>query len=425
MIILSFDAVGSADLEYMNTLPNFGKFMKRAAICRNVTSVYPSITYPAHTSIVTGKTPLRHGIVNNTRLQPDRPTPDWFWQRKYIKGTTLYDEAAKAGWKTASLLWPVTAKSRIRYCIPEVLVNRPWQTQVSVMLTNSSLFYLLDLYRRFGHMIDGVKQPALDNFTHAAALYTIRRHNPDLFLIHLTDVDTNRHLYGVKSENAVLALQRHDRRLGEIMRTLEETGDMAKTTVILLGDHYQIDTKTIVYFNYLLREKGYLTTRGGKITDYKVLAKNCDGSCYLYIHPRYERDKALRAEVMQLFQTLAQDEKYGIEHIFTGKEAGEMGADDKCVLMIEAKRGYYYLDEFEVLTRPVEEEQKHRMRGTHGYLPDKENYKTFFMADGYGIWAGAQVEAMRLYDEGPTLAKLMGLELSNIDGRIVEEILRV
>lgn len=424
MIILSFDAVGSQDLEYMSTLPHFGRFMEHAAMCRNVESVYPSVTYPAHTSIVTGKTPRHHGIVNNTRLQPHRPKPDWFWQRKYVKGTTLYDEAIKAGWKTAALLWPVTAKSNIRYCIPEVLPNRPWQTQASVMLTNSTPVYLLDLYRRFGHMLDGIKQPALDNFTHAAALYTIKKHNPDLFLIHLTDVDTNRHRYGVKHEKAVQALDRHDARLGEILRALEETGDMEKTTVVLLGDHYQQDTHTIVYFNYLLRERGYLTAKGDKITDYKVVAKNCDGSCYLYLHPKYRTDKALRREIIQMFKELSKEDKYGIDRIFTGNSAGEMGADNRCFLMIEAKQGYYYLDEFEVLTRPVEEEKKHKMLGTHGYLPGKKEYQTFFMADGYGVRRDSKVDAMCLYDEGPTLAKIMGLYLPDADGRIVEEILK-
>ncbi|MBQ8591588.1 MAG: alkaline phosphatase family protein [Lachnospiraceae bacterium] len=423
VIIISFDAVGKRDLAFLKTLPNFGKFMEHAAICRNVSSVYPTLTYPAHTSIVTGKKPMHHGIVNNTQLQPNRPTPDWFWQRKYVKGTTLYDEAIKAGWKTAALLWPVTAKSRIRYCIPEVLANRPWQTQVSVMLTNSSPGYLMDMYKRFGHMVDGVRQPALDNFTHASALYTIRKHNPDLMLIHLTDVDTNRHIYGVEHEKVVQALIRHDKRLGEIMQALEETGDMSKTTVVLLGDHFQLDTHTIVYFNYMLKEKGYLSTKGDKITDYKVIAKNCDGSCYIYVHPKYREDEALLSEVTQMFTTLSPDEIYGIERIFSGKEAGKLGADDNCVIMIEAKKGYYYLDEFEVLTRPVKEEKKHKMRATHGYLPDKPDYKTFFMATGYGIQEHAEVEAMQLYDEGPTLAKLMGLELPDIDGRIVEEIL--
>ncbi len=54
-------------------------------------------------------------------------------------------------------------------------------------------------------------------------------------MLHLTDVDANRHLYGVESKEAKEALKRHDKRLGEIVRALEETGEMESTTVVLLG----------------------------------------------------------------------------------------------------------------------------------------------------------------------------------------------
>ena len=103
MIIISLDAVGGMDEAYLRTLPNFRAFMDGAAICNNVKSVYPSITYPAHTSIVTGRYPQNHGVINNTFLQPNRESPDWYWQRSYIQGTTLYDEAVKNGMKVAAL----------------------------------------------------------------------------------------------------------------------------------------------------------------------------------------------------------------------------------------------------------------------------------------------------------------------------------
>ena len=173
LIMISLDAVGQRDLAYLCTLPNFKRLWERAAKCAHVQSVYPSITYPAHVSIVTGKKPVHHRVINNTRLQPKRPTPDWIWQRKFIKGTTLYDEALKKGWKVAALLWPVTARSSITYNLPEIFANRFWQNQVMVSAYNGSAFYEMNLYRKFGHMIDGIRQPALDNFVHASALYTL------------------------------------------------------------------------------------------------------------------------------------------------------------------------------------------------------------------------------------------------------------
>ena len=54
LMVWSLDAVGTIDLPYMNALPHFRAFFKRAAGCARVLSVYPSLTYPAQTRIVTG-----------------------------------------------------------------------------------------------------------------------------------------------------------------------------------------------------------------------------------------------------------------------------------------------------------------------------------------------------------------------------------
>lgn len=66
-----------------------------------VEPIYPSVTYPSHSTIVTGNYPNKHGVVSNTLLQPGRESPDWHWYRKSIQGTTLYDEAHKANLTTA------------------------------------------------------------------------------------------------------------------------------------------------------------------------------------------------------------------------------------------------------------------------------------------------------------------------------------
>ena len=71
------------------------------------------------------------------------------------------------------------------------------------------------------------------------------------------------------------------------------------------------------------------------------------------------------------------------------------------------------------------EMKKGKMRGTHGYLPDKPNYETFFMAFGYGIQEGVEVPSMNLYDEGPTLAKIIDVMLQDADGRCIDEILSI
>lgn len=423
VMIVSLDAVGRSDLEFLKTLPNFRQFLEGAALCTHVNSVYPSLTYPAHTSIITGRMPKNHGVINNTRLQPGRERPDWIYQRKWIRGTTIYDEARRKGIETAALLWPVVGRSKIKYAVPEVMVTRKWQNQILVNALNGPLRYQLDLNKRFGHLRDGIRQPALDNFIQASALYTIRKYNPGLFLLHLTDVDTNRHIHGVHHEKVEAALVRHDERIGEIMTALSETGDMNDTTVIILGDHYQKDVERIAYVNYFLQQEGLICVREGRIAGWQAYAKSCDGSCYLYLNEGKGKDEALRAKVRSLAARLAAREDFGIGRIFEQEEADRLGADPCCFLMLEAREGWIFLDEWEQGTKGVKEEKKHFVRGTHGYLPQGEEYQTFFAAKGCGIRPCLVEREIALWDEGTTIAALMDLELGRTDGKLIGEIL--
>lgn len=425
LIIVSLDAVGRRDMEYMLTLPNFKKLVETGAFCDNVESVYPSLTYPAHTSIVTGRTPNRHRIVANTRFQPSRSNPDWLYKKKFIEGKTIVDVAKSKKMTVCSLLWPVMGGASIEYNLPEVLVTRKYMNQITACLVNGTPKYLLELQSKFGNMRKGINQPELDDFIMASTKYTIEKYDPDMMLIHLTDVDTQRHHFGADNDEIKAALKRHDERLGQLSEWLSDTRGMEKTSLIVLGDHCQIDAHTIVYLNKLFLDKGYLTVKNGVITDYKAIAKTCDGSTYVYVNDKYGTDFEFIEDLVDTLNSLKEDERLGIEEIYTSEQASEMGADSDCYVMIEGKPGFYFLDEFEVLTEAVSETKNHKMLACHGCLPTKELNKTFFVANGYGIKKNVKINSMHLWDEGPTLAKLIGGYIPGTDGHAVNEILDI
>lgn len=422
LIVISFDGLATLDFQYIKELPNFKEYLSEAAFCKKVYSIYPSLTYPAHTSIITGRYPKSHGIVNNTLLQPERTTADWYWQRKYIKGETVYDIAIERGMKVAALLWPVTGRSKIQFNMPEIFANRPWHNQVVVSLMNGSPIYQLSLNKRFGHLRKGLKQPYLDNFVHEAMLYTIKKKKPDLTLVHYVDLDSMRHYYGFNSKEAEEALQRHDRRLGEIIRELKRENMYEDSTIVVLGDHSSLDESKMIKLNVLLREKGYIKVDGeGNIVNYKAIVKSCDGSAYVYIKDK--EDTALRNSVYELINTLNKEHNC-IEKIYTSNEAADLGADPRCSYMLEGNLGYYFSDELngEVLEKVNFEEvgkRPHLTKATHGYSPLKKDYTTVFMATGKGIAKGVEVDEMKLVDETPILARLLGLELKNTEGEFV------
>ena len=54
-------------------VPNLTALVERGAYADGVIGVFPSVTYPSHTTIVTGVEPARHGVTSNFRLG----TLDW------------------------------------------------------------------------------------------------------------------------------------------------------------------------------------------------------------------------------------------------------------------------------------------------------------------------------------------------------------
>lgn len=408
LVVVSLDSLGFRDLDELGYLvPHISQLMKQGTWVKRVRGIFPTLTYPSHTSIITGQYPAVHGVVNNTKLQPQRLSPDWYWYRKDVQATPLYDVAHDAGLTTAAFLWPVTAGSQIDYNLAEIFPNRIWTNQVLVSLKASSPLFLLQMNHRYGHLRHGIKQPWLDDFITACAVDTLKNKQPDLTLIHLVDMDSMRHRYGVRSAQAQHALQRLDRRVAQIVQATKDAGTYDRTNFVLLGDHYQINVQKMIHLNMLFAQQGWLMPLAGKTTyrnNWRVTAKTCDGETYVYT-----RDSVDTGRLKQLIAGVE-----GVEHIYDGAEAVKLGADPRCTFLIEAKPGYYFTDE---VNRPAVVEDvdpdslgtHDRYQGVHGYGPNQPGYFTTAVFAGPDVNQGATVAGAHLVDEGPTFAQLLGL----------------
>lgn len=424
LIVISFDCLSSLDFPMLEQLPHFNDFIQKGAYCKYVQTIYPSVTYPCHTTIVTGNYPKKHGIVNNTFLQPGRTSPDWYWHRKHVNGTTLYDEAKKAGMKTAALLWPVTAGADIDYNMPEIFANRKWHHQIPVSLTNGSILYQLDMNRRFGHFRNGLSQPELDDFVLESTIHTIKSKKPQLLLIHFVDLDSQRHYHGFSSEEATDAVKRHDKRLGRIVQAVKDAGIYDDTTIAILGDHSALDESKAIKLNVLFKKHQLIEVDLKKrLKNWRAFCKSCDGSAYIYL--KDPSDKQTKEVVKELLENLLVDEANGVEKIFNQEDATAMGADENCSFMVEARHGFYFNEEIDgsVIHHITEKDvrAKRYTHACHGYSPEKEDYTTLLMLAGRGIRQHTVVPSMHLIDEGPTFARLLGLSLGQTDGKVIEE----
>ena len=429
LIVISFDAVSSEDINKLKQLNNFKYLIDNGSLITNVESIYPTLTYPAHATIMTGMYPKNHGIINNTLNEFSDSNPNWYWYRKYIKSNTLYDLASENGLTTAALLWPVSGRSSIDYNLTEIFAPKPWQNQLVMSALSGSIKFQLDLNKRFGHLRKGLSQPALDNFVHESAKYTITKYKPNLLLIHYTDVDTNRHHYGYDSKEANEALLRHNERLGEIIQALKEANIFEESTIVTLGDHSALDGNYMIRLNSLFRQAGLLkVNKNGVIKSYKAVAKSCDGSSYVYLKDK--NDMETYKKVKDLLENLKNNDDSPIEFILNSIEAEKEGADPNCSFMIEANKNFYFVNEaLGNIIDKVEENEvgkiSHRTKATHGYHPSKPNYNTFFISCGKGIKKGVKIDGGKLINHGPTLAKILGINLGKTDGIAEDRILEL
>lgn len=426
VIVISFDAVSEEDLEFLSKQPNFSKLIKNGALIKNVESVYPSLTYPAHATIVTGKYPKNHGVINNTVLDFKNDNPDWYWYRKYIKGDTIFDLAEKSGMKTCSILWPVTARSKITYNMPEIFCTKRYDNQILKSSLAGSKIYQVNMNKRFGYLRQGMDEPYLDNFATEVAKKTIRELKPNLILLHLIDSDSQKHKYGIENKEVIESLKRHDERLGEIIESLKLAGIYEDSTIIALGDHSQINVNNVIKLNSILMKNDLINVNGNKIKSYKAIAKSCDGSSYIYL--KNKNDVETRKKVRDILNELKNKYSNVIEEVYNNEEIKNLGADINASFMIEAKRGYYFIDDFLGEAIEVIDESskiKHKLRASHGYLPSRDNYKTFFIAYGKTIKKGVVLEKGKLINHGPTIAKILDIDLRDCDGIVEERILNL
>ena len=414
-IIMSFDAVDTNDFKYIKELPSFKKLINDSSYSDSVKSIYPSLTYPAHCSIVTGKYPLNHGVINNIKIQPNRKSPDWFWSQKYIKGKTIYDVAKEKGLRTCSLLWPVTAKSKtLSLNLPEIFPNRPWQNQIITSALNGTLFFQLKVNKMFGHLRNGIKQPNLDNFTFESLMYVLKNDLADFILVHFTDVDSHKHEFGTKSHEVMMALKRQDDKLSKIIKFLEDNNIYDSSTLIALGDHSFKDASYVIKLNKLFIEKGYIkVNKENKIISWDVYCNYCDGSTYIYINNNISKDS-----IYSLIKEFSDNHNNCIKSIYTKEEAASLGASNQCDFMVEANDGYYFINSIEgdIIEKTF---GKHDI-ATHGYLPNDPSYKTMFIIKGENIKKNNYIGEMNLVDEGTTIFNMLNYTTTNCDGKVLD-----
>src|ERR1700722_13591680 len=128
VLLISIDGLRPADVLQAGQrglhLPNLQAFLQRGAYASNVRGVLPTLTYPSHTTLITGVSPGVHGIFANLTFDPyGKNQQGWYWYASDIRVPTLWDAAHNAGLSTANVHWPVSVGAHIDWNLPQI-----WRT---------------------------------------------------------------------------------------------------------------------------------------------------------------------------------------------------------------------------------------------------------------------------------------------------------
>ena len=422
------DALCSCDIEYMKTLPNFNRVISAGSYVKNLLPVHPALTYCCHTSIVTGCYCDRHGIHNNEKYDRGCKTGDvWFGMKDEIKVPTILDLARENGMSTCSLSWPVSAGADYTYNWPMIVPYHYEGDHPEDYLVNGNATQnLLDSYFwKYGRFQKG-KDASLDLLTMALAPDIIRDYGqPDVMFVKMCDLDSVRHSYGVYHPYTKDQLKKHDEEFGVLLKSLEMYGDIDDTNFVIIGDHGQTDIEDVLNINTLFKEAGFIRTdENGEIIDCDCFGHS--GALTCFIELKNPDDKVMYDKVYNYLLSLKDDAKISLDYVYDRKQMKEIfHLDGPYDFVIESNRGISFNDD---MTRQTVWQSAcpgdHKIgAATHGGNPYRKE-TTLFIASGPAVKQGVVINEASMVDEAVTMAKMIGLDMNNTDGKLMEELLK-
>jgi predicted AlkP superfamily pyrophosphatase or phosphodiesterase len=418
VVIISLDGFPSWALDdpYL-PVPALRKLAARGAVARTMRPVNPTVTWPNHTTFVTGVTPAKHGVLFNGMLQrepgvPPRVEP-WRDKSEMVRGRTLYDVAHEAGMTTAQVDWVAIQNApTITWAFPE----RPDpKGQVAQELVKAGVLSQADL--ESFHTKNIVWR---DHIWTEAAAHIIRQHRPNLMLYHLLNLDSTHHRYGPRSPAGLTTMASLDAHVSRILAAVEQAGIASQTAIFVVSDHGFKLVKRQIRLNAAFASAGVLKVQDGKIVQSEAYAVPEGGTAIVYLtvpDPSGEilaRAKKAIAGVEGIESVVEPAEygRYGLPHPSVNNQMG--------VLFVIPKDGYAFTA---AAGDPVVVDATEGSLGAHGYVSTDPDLGALFVAAGAGIRTGVALDAIEAVDVAPTVARLLGLKLPDPDGRVIDTVL--
>lgn len=390
--------------------PNLRQLAAQGVYAEGVRGIFPTVTYPSHTTLITGTLPEAHGIYYNATMNDLGETGRWIYDFGDVKAETLWEAAKKQGLTTASVSWPITANCPyIDYNIPEIWsMDNPADRRgaTSQYATPKGLYEEVEKYATGEMEMNdyNLSSLSMDENLSRIAGYILKKYKPNLLTIHLPNTDGAQHKDGREGNGVQRAIAGADHAVSHLYDALKKAGILDKTAIIITGDHGFVTTYTSIAPNLWLEDIGLLK-KGDE--NWKAVFFSAGGSTFL--HLKNPNDKKTLDKVKGMLATLPPAQKK-LFRVVSREEMDTRGADPHAALALTAVEGFCFNNEKEgPLLRAAR-------GGKHGYFPEFDHIRTGFIGYGPAFQPGAVLTTMNLEDVPVMAAHLLGISLPNAVG---------
>jgi predicted AlkP superfamily pyrophosphatase or phosphodiesterase len=392
-------------------IPNLRRLVAEGAHATGVTGVLPTVTYPSHTTMVTGTAPAKHGVIANSPFDPfSKNLNGWYWYAEDIRVPTLWDACAKARIVTGSVDWPVTVGANITFNIVQYWrAENAEDRKVIRALSTPGLFAEAEV--ALGPYTDGNDYSVAGDVRRAAFnVYLLEKKRPRFHLSYFGALDEEEHKTGPYSAQTFAILEQLDGVIGQVRAAAERIGG-GRAIICVVSDHGFKLTDKEVNLNSALREAGLIElNEQGRVKSWRAFAWYGGGSAGIML--RDEKDDQARKTAGDVLNRLANDPSSGVTKVADRAAARVMGGFPDAAFVVALRSGYRLGSKLQgPVTAAV------RPGGTHGYAPDVPEMNSAFFIAGPGIAAGRDLGQIDMRDIAPTLAALLAVKLETAEGR--------
>jgi predicted AlkP superfamily pyrophosphatase or phosphodiesterase len=373
LVVVSIDGLDNrylANADRMGLkIPNIRRLMREGQTSAGIVGVVPTITWPSHTTMITGVDPIVHGILANWR-----PPGEKFLDYSQIKVRTLLGAAHDAGLKTATINWPVSVGAPVDWNIPEYFQQRRGAAMDRASV--ESKVRPPDLFERIS-ADEPTFAPAWigDRERTLAAVWILQHHKPDLMLIHLADLDSEEHENAPYTRESIAILELTDGMLGQIIKAMP-----ANSALALVSDHGFERVTTMVNLRAAAAANGVtnLIQSGGYVV-------------------------APDARAADILRQFAKDPKYGIGREIPQDELTRFPSGIPAgAAVFESRDGFMFSPRGPEFSKPEE-------IGNHGHWPMR--YRAVYVLWGPSIKPGKLPE-FSMKEHASRFAGVIGVSLN-------------